>query len=125
MWESGNGPGRTSDSYTHSHFPEHNYFAHARTEERIVDGKQAFHIDEIQSDWHHAAVDSGMMPKRGSNETRLIYGNSSRTMGDSGDQWFLRDSRRPDESPKLFESEEDLFEFVEKFSEGNSKNLEG
>ena len=125
MWESGNGPGRTSDTYTHSHFSEHNYFAHARTEERIVDGKQAFHIDEIQSDWHHAAVDSGMMPKRGSNETRLIYGNSSRTMGDSGDQWFLRDSRRPDESPKLFESEEDLFEFVEKFSEGNSKNLEG
>jgi hypothetical protein len=124
MWDKGAGAGQTPDSYHHkAHFSEENYFAHARTEERVVDGKQAFHIDEIQTDWHHEGVDQGMLPDpRQSGETRLFYGNDLRVLTDDGNKWFLRDSNLPDEPPRIFESKEALLEFVDQtYDDGLAK----
>ena len=39
--------------YKSSHWDEPNILAHVRMNERNVEGKQALHIEEIQSDWHH------------------------------------------------------------------------
>jgi len=116
VWDN---PSKGSE-FEHGHFRGvPNYFAHSRTEERLVDGKRSLHIDEIQSDWHTLGRDSGMFPASRVDQTRLFYGDSSRTIDGQSGPWFLRDSRRPDKTPRIFESEKDLLDFVEKFRESN------
>ena len=47
-------------TFDHSHYDQvENYFAHARIENRYVDGVWSMHIDEIQSDWHKRGYDYG------------------------------------------------------------------
>ncbi len=60
--------------FHHSHFSDADYFAHARTEERTIDGVYSMHIDEIQSDWHHLGVDKGMVGKEG--KPKIFIGQS-------------------------------------------------
>lgn len=50
---------RSANDYKSSHWDEPNILAHMRTNERNVDGKPSFHIEEIQSDWHQAGRKSG------------------------------------------------------------------
>lgn len=64
------------------HFPPDHYVAHSRGEHRYVDGAWSFHIDEIQSDWHHQGADSGYIDPEGK---RVFIGYHD----DTG--WILRD----------------------------------
>jgi len=64
------------------HFPPDHYVAHSRGEHRYVDGAWSFHIDEIQSDWHHQGADSGYIDPEGK---RVFIGYHDDT------DWILRD----------------------------------
>ena len=64
------------------HFPPDHYVAHSRGEHRYVDGAWSFHIDEIQSDWHHQGADSGYIDPEGK---RVFIGYHDAT------DWILRD----------------------------------
>lgn len=46
-------------NYHSSHWDEPNILAHVRTNDRVIDGKRALHLEEVQSDWHQQGRDKG------------------------------------------------------------------
>ena len=118
--------------FTDVHFDEDNYFAHARGEHRYVDGAWSFHIDEIQSDWHHKGADSGYIDPDGK---RVFIGQNK------DGEWLLRDAQgkvvkdediyaRPEGVSDYYtaprgsgvESKEELIEYVNRASRGSLSN---
>lgn len=49
--------------YTHHFAGEPNIVAHLRANDRVIDGKKALFIEEIQSDWHQAGRKKGYGPQ--------------------------------------------------------------
>ena len=47
------------NNYTGGHWQQPNILVSLRLNDRIVDGKKALHIEEIQSDWHQAGQQDG------------------------------------------------------------------
>ena len=47
------------EGYKSSHWEEPNILAHVRTNDRVIDGKKALHLEEVQSDWHQQGRDKG------------------------------------------------------------------
>jgi len=58
------------ESYKSSHFNEPNILTHLRANDRVIDGKKALFIEEIQSDWHQAGRKKGYGPQT---ETEAYY----------------------------------------------------
>jgi hypothetical protein len=46
-------------NYRSSHFDQPNILTHLRANDRVIDGKKALFIEEIQSDWHQAGRKKG------------------------------------------------------------------
>mgnify|MGYP001603140338 CR=1 FL=1 len=49
----------TENDFHNNHFDEPNILAHARINDRTIDGKKALFIEEIQSDWHQKGRKGG------------------------------------------------------------------
>jgi hypothetical protein len=49
--------------YRSSHYEQPNILTHLRANDRVIDGKKALFIEEIQSDWHQAGRKKGYGPK--------------------------------------------------------------
>jgi hypothetical protein len=47
------------DNYRSSHWDEPNILAHMRMNDRTIDGKNALHLEEVQSDWHQEGRKKG------------------------------------------------------------------
>ena len=47
------------DAYRSSHYDQPNILTHLRANDRVIDGKKALFIEEIQSDWHQAGRKKG------------------------------------------------------------------
>ncbi len=58
------------DAYRSSHFDQPNILTHLRANDRVIDGKKALFIEEIQSDWHQAGRKKGYGPQT---ETEAYY----------------------------------------------------
>ena len=56
--------------YKSSHFDQPNILTHLRANDRVIDGKKALFIEEIQSDWHQAGRKKGYGPQT---ETEAYY----------------------------------------------------
>ena len=64
--------------YRSGHWDEPNIVAHIRFDDRMVDGKRALHIAEVQSDWHQAGRKTGYAISQPQFWVRnTISGNSS------------------------------------------------
>lgn len=59
---------RDNPTYKSSHWDEPNILAHIRTNDRTVEGKDALHVEEIQSDWHQQGRDKGYKSKETDNK---------------------------------------------------------
>ena len=51
------------DAYRSSHYDQPNILTHLRANDRVIDGKKALFIEEIQSDWHQAGRKKGYQQK--------------------------------------------------------------
>jgi hypothetical protein len=58
------------DAYRSSHYEQPNILTHLRANDRVIDGKKALFIEEIQSDWHQAGRKKGYGPQT---ETEAYY----------------------------------------------------
>lgn len=58
------------DAYRSSHYDQPNILTHLRANDRVIDGKKALFIEEIQSDWHQAGRKKGYGPQT---ETEAYY----------------------------------------------------
>lgn len=56
--------------YKSSHYDQPNILTHLRANDRVIDGKKALFIEEIQSDWHQAGRKKGYGPQT---ETEAYY----------------------------------------------------
>ena len=56
-------PFRNRPEFRTRHFSEPNIVAHLRANDRVIDGKKALFIEEIQSDWHQAGRKKGYGPQ--------------------------------------------------------------
>ena len=52
-----------SKGFRSSHYEQPNILTHLRANDRVIDGKKALFIEEIQSDWHQAGRKKGYGPK--------------------------------------------------------------
>jgi hypothetical protein len=50
-------------TFKSSHYEQPNILTHLRANDRVIDGKKALFIEEIQSDWHQAGRKKGYGPK--------------------------------------------------------------
>jgi len=60
---------KESKVFVSSHFDEPNILAHVRMNDRLVDGKKALFLEEVQSDWHQAGRKRGY----GDQEPWVVY----------------------------------------------------
>jgi hypothetical protein len=51
--------GLSTGNFNSSHWDEPNVLAHYRLNDRVIGGKKALFVEEIQSDWHQAGRDKG------------------------------------------------------------------
>jgi hypothetical protein len=56
-------PFRNRPEFRSSHYDQPNILTHLRANDRVIDGKKALFIEEIQSDWHQAGRKKGYQSK--------------------------------------------------------------
>jgi len=59
-----------SQEFRSTHYDQPNILTHLRANDRVIDGKKALFIEEIQSDWHQAGRKKGYGPQT---ETEAYY----------------------------------------------------
>lgn len=62
---------RDRSNFRNSHFDEPNILAHVRFNDRMIDGKKALFIEEVQSDWHQTGKRKGYAAADAINSARV------------------------------------------------------